>query len=277
MRFQRILWLGALCAHLASHSYAHAQGESGAIDFARDIRPLLSDRCFTCHGPDAGQREADLRLDLHSDATEYAIVPGNAEESPVIERIFSDDPDLVMPPPAAKLELTDTEKLLLKRWVDSGAEYDEHWSFKRVTKPELPVNSTTEAIDYLIRERLKSRGLSPNQEADKFTLLRRATLDLTGLPPTMEEIQAFMDDPAPDAYEKLVDRLLASEQYGERMATDWLDVARYADTYGYQNDRFRPMWPWRDWVVEAFNQNLSYDQFISWQIAGDLMANATRE
>lgn len=253
------------------------RADEEAIDFARDIRPILSDRCFTCHGPDAGHREADLRLDIQADATEYAIVPGNADESPVIERIFSSDPDLVMPPPKAKLEMSNSEKELLKRWVDSGAEYDAHWSFKSIKKPKLATNDASQVIDLLVNKKLDEKGLEPNPLADKYTLLRRATLDLVGLPPTIEQTEAFIRDESEDAYEKVLDRLLASEQFGERMAVDWLDVARYADTYGYQNDRYRPMWPWRDWVINAFNENLPYDKFITWQIAGDLLPSATRE
>lgn len=272
------LLLPIICAFLTPLSAADPdQTDSEAIDFARDIRPLLSDRCFTCHGPDAGQREADLRLDTFADATEYAIVPGDAEGSEVIERIYSTDPELVMPPPEAKLELSAAEKKLLADWVQSGAQYDEHWSFKSISKPALPVESPTGAIDFLIQQKLSAAGQARNEEADKYALLRRATLDLIGLPPTLEQVEDFINDESPDAYERVLDRLLASEQYGEHMAVDWLDVARYADTYGYQNDRYRPMWPWRDWVIKAFNENLSYSDFITWQIAGDLLPNASRD
>ena len=248
------------------------------IDFASQVRPILSDRCYFCHGPDASRREADLRLDTREAAHEYAITPGDAAESEVIRRILSEDPDDVMPPPDSKLSLTASEKEILRQWIDQGAVYEEHWAFKPPKRPSLPnAAGDSRAIDAFVAERLRDQKLKATAPADKATLIRRLSFDLIGLPPTPDEVDAFLDDSSPAAYEKLVDRLLASEKYGERMAVDWLDVARYADTHGYQNDRYRPMWPWRDWVVEAFNKNLPYDKFITWQLAGDLLPDASRE
>ncbi len=265
-----LFWGGAVTA-----------GRAQPVDFARDIRPLLSDRCFVCHGPDAGQREADLRLDLADAAYEYAIQPGRPDASPFVQRIFSADPDERMPPAASNLSLSDAEKALLRRWVEQGAVYDAHWAFVAPMRPEVPQIDfaplqSDNPIDAFVWDRFKQQGLRPAPVADRGTLIRRLSLDLIGLPPSPEEVDAFLRDDRPGAYERLVDRLLASPRFGERMALDWLDVARYADTYGYQNDRYRAMWPWRDWVVEAFNANLPYDQFITWQIAGDLLPNATR-
>ncbi len=254
------------------------------IDFARDIRPLLSDRCFLCHGPDANQRATDLRLDDQASAHALAIKPGKSAQSELMLRITSDDVDAVMPPPDSNLKLSDAEKLLLRRWIDSGGNYAEHWAFVTPRKPPIPTVRTASwprnDIDRFVLSRLEHEQLSPSAATDPETILRRATLDLTGLPPTLSEINDFLKDTAADAdvaYERLVDRLLASKRFGERMAVDWLDVSRYADTYGYQNDRYRAMWPWRDWVVQAFNENLPYDEFITWQLAGDLIPQASRE
>ena len=251
------------------------------VSFDRDIRPILSDKCYFCHGPDAQERKADLRLDDESSAKESAIVAGRPDESELIKRILSDDPDALMPPPTSKLALNDSEKKKLRTWIEQGAEYSQHWAFVPPKSIALPQVKQTEwcknELDYLVLAQLERQGVHPSKEADRETLIRRVTLDLTGLPPTLAEIDAFVSDNEAGAYERLVDRLFQSERYGERMAVEWLDVARYADTYGYQNDRFRAMWPWRDWVVQAFNKNLPYDQFITWQIAGDLLPDATRE
>ncbi len=251
------------------------------VDYARDIRPLLSDRCYTCHGPDAEHREADLRLDQEASAKASAIVAGRPDDSEVVIRILSDDPDLLMPPPSSKMRLTDREKSLVRRWIAEGATWAEHWSF--VPLQPVPVPTPDDAswpkneIDRFVLARLEQAGVRPAAAADRVTLIRRLSFDLTGLPPTIEELEACLADEEEGAYERLVDRLLASERFGERMTTDWLDVARYADTYGYQNDRYRDMWPWRDWVIRAFNDNLPYDQFITWQLAGDLLPDATRD
>ncbi len=254
------------------------------IDFTRDIRPLLSDRCFLCHGPDANQRASDLRLDEQASAHALAIEPGKASESELIHRIYSDDVDEVMPPPDSNLKLTAAEKKLLESWIDQGGLYAEHWAFVTPSRPSVPaVRQATwprNDIDRFVLSRLEQEKLMPRSDADAETILRRVTLDLTGLPPTLGEIDTYLDESAKDpqgAYERLVDRLLASKRFGERMAVDWLDVSRYADTYGYQNDRYRAMWPWRDWVVNAFNKNLPYDDFVTWQLAGDLLPDATRD
>lgn len=248
------------------------------VEFNRDVRGILSDKCFACHGPDANKREADLRLDQRDQAIDAgAIVPGKPDESELVRRILSDDPEERMPPASSKLgPLSKSEIETLKQWVAEGAEYQKHWSFIPPQEPRLPERaSSAHPIDRLIRARLVQRGVTQQPEADRATLIRRLSFDLTGLPPTPDELNAFVADDSADAYEKLVDRLLSSERYGERMAVDWLDAARYADSYGFQVDREREMWPWRDWVVRAFNDNLPYDQFITWQIAGDLLPGAS--
>ncbi|MEQ9438166.1 MAG: DUF1553 domain-containing protein [Cyclobacteriaceae bacterium] len=258
------------------------------VDFNLHVKPILSDRCFACHGPDENHREAGLRLDTEEGAMSaleegegHAIVPGNVKKSVVYQRIRSDDPEMVMPPPASNLVLTEYEKEVLEKWIKQGAEWKAHWSFIPPEKAELPEVDEEEwgrnPIDRFVLARLEDEGLQPSPEASKEKLLRRVTFDLTGLPPSPEEINAFLQDDSPEAYEKVVDRLLASSHYGERMAPSWLDISRYADSHGYQDDRPRTMWPWRDWVVKAFNENLPYDQFITWQLAGDLLPNATYE
>ena len=253
------------------------------IRFDRDIRPLLSEHCFACHGP--GKQEAELRLDDGVAATAAlptgarAVVPGDASASALVARIRSTDPDLVMPPPHAHKELSPAQIELLERWIAAGAPYEQHWSFRRVARPEVPPApaDAANAIDRFLDARLAAEGLAPAGEADRPTLARRAAFALTGLPPSPEEVAAFVADPAPDAYERLVDRLLSSPHHGEEMARHWLDVARYADTHGLHLDNERHMWAYRDWVVKAFNDNLPFDQFTVWQLAGDLLPNATRE
>jgi hypothetical protein len=268
-----------------------ASPSTGRISFNRDIRPILSDNCFACHGPDSGNRQAGLRLDVAEQAASEldsgarAIVPENVDASELVARIVSTDPDTVMPPPEAKIgRLTDEQVNLLKRWIAQGAPYEPHWAFVPVAKPEIPEVAATgnepqpaHPIDSIVRARLEKRGIRPQPEADKTTLIRRAAFDITGLPPTPAEVAAFVADASPDAYEKLLDRLLASPRYGERMAADWMDLARYSDSYGFQVDRERPMWPWRDWVISAFNRNLPWDQFTTWQLAGDLLPHASDE
>jgi hypothetical protein len=255
------------------------------IEFNRDIRPLLSDRCFKCHGPDENTRESGLRLDTFEGATAhrknsdhyFAIVPGKPAESDVIHRIFTDDADELMPPPKSGLKLSNDERELLKRWVEKGAVYEKHWSFMPVKRRDPPDVSQPRwcrnPIDHFILKRLEHEGLTPSEPADKLTLLKRVSFDLTGLPPTPAEIDAFLADDSPEAYEKAVDRLLASEAYGERMALIWVDAARYADTSGYQADWERFMWPWREWAIKAYNANMPFDQFTIEQLAGDLLPN----
>ncbi|MFO0797426.1 MAG: PSD1 and planctomycete cytochrome C domain-containing protein [Gemmataceae bacterium] len=246
------------------------------VDFARDVLPILSDNCFACHGPDAKARKADLRLDTKDDAhASGSIVPGKSGESELYKRITSADPTEVMPPAKNIKQLTGQQKDVLKRWIDQGAPWGRHWAFEPPVRP--PVPGSGNPIDAFVLAKLRKEKLTPAPAATKEQLIRRVTLDLTGLPPTPAEVDAFVADAAPNAYEKVVDRLLASPRYGERMAWDWLDAARYADSNGYQGDNERTMWPWRDWVVRAFNDNMPYDRFTVWQLAGDLLPNATRE
>jgi hypothetical protein len=255
------------------------------LSFNRDVRPILSDTCFGCHGPDAAHRQAGLRLDVRDEAVaelesgNRAIVPGAAESSELLSRITSDDADLVMPPPESKLgQLSSDQIAVLERWIAEGAVYEPHWAFVPPRKPvDLSVDGTASQLDGLVEARLSTRGLTLQPEADRITLIRRASFDITGLPPTPDEVAVFVDDGSLNAYATLLDRLLASPRYGERMAADWLDVARYADSYGFQVDRERPMWWWRDWVVDAFNRNLPWDEFVIWQLAGDLLPEATDE
>ena len=260
-----------------------ALAESSAVDFARDIRPILSDKCFFCHGPDEEHREAGLRLDLKEDAFAdndgiRAFVSGDLDASESWYRIITDDDNDVMPPSKVKKPLTDQEKDLIKRWIESGAEWTDHWSFVNPEKPELPeADSKKHPIDQFIAERLKQEKIKPSPEADRRTLIRRITFDLTGLPPTPEDVRAFIEDKSPNAYEKVVDRLLASPHFGERMALMWLDAARYGDTSVMHADGPRDMWPWRDWVVNAYNNNQPYDQFSIEQLAGDLLPDPTND
>jgi len=258
------------------------------VDYNFHIKPLLSDRCYACHGPDVNARQAELELHTEEGALHTklvsggrAIVPGSLRRSKVVNRITSSDPEHVMPPPESNLQLSEYEKALIARWIDQGAEWAPHWAFIPPKNPELPSVSdeswSTDDIDRFILARLEREGLTPTEEADRERLLRRVTFDLTGLPPTIEEIDAFLADARPDAYERVVDRLLASESYGERMATEWMDLSRYADSHGYHADGIREMWPWRDWVIDAFNDNMPYDKFVTWQLAGDLLPDATLE
>lgn len=256
------------------------------IDFNRQVKPLLADRCYVCHGPDIGKREAGLRLDvaeyayaeLPENPGRRAIVPGSLRRSELVARILSTDPDYRMPAEESHLVLTARDKAVLLKWIRQGADYQPHWAFIRPQAPDLPDQVTNSGvIDYFIHQNCIAQGLSLQAEADKETLLRRLSLDLTGLPPTPEELDIFLTDRTHDAYEKQVDRLLASPHYGEKMAAEWLDVARYADTHGYTVDRARDMSPWRDWVIRTFNANMSYSDFITWQLAGDLLPNPTRE
>jgi hypothetical protein len=259
------------------------------IDYNLHVKPILSDRCFSCHGPDKNTRKADLRLDTEEGARAAlksgngkAIVPGSLGKSELVHRILSDDPVKMMPPSNSNLYLSPFEKAVLVKWVEQGAAYKKHWAFIPPVKPEIPKTKNSNwiaynPIDYFIQSTLESKGLTPSPIADKERLIRRVTLDLTGLPPTIEEIDAFVNDKAPNAYQKLVDRLLATDAYAERMAMDWMDVARYADSHGMHADGWRYMWPWRDWVIKAFKENMPYDKFSTWQIAGDMLPNATRE
>ncbi len=280
---RKVLSVGLILGLLPSLPAA----EPGRVDYNFQIRPLLSDRCFKCHGPDEKARKKKLRLDQHDGMfkeldDDFAVVkPGDTNHSELIRRIFATDPDDVMPPVDSQLKLSAAEKDLLIRWVAQGAEFKPHWSLIPVGKvsPPQPENKNwmRNPIDAFILTKLDAEKLSPAPEASREVLLRRLTFDLTGLPPTVAELDAFLADTATNAYENAVERCLNSPAYGERMAQDWLDLARFADTYGYQQDVERDMSPWRDWVIESFNENLPYDQFLVWQLAGDLLPNATRE
>ena len=247
------------------------------LNFNHDIRPLLSEKCFHCHGPDPATREADLRLD-QKDSAMSVIASKDLDASELIQRILSDDPDQRMPPPDSGKELNAQEIQSLKKWVSEGAEYQGHWSFQPLTKPAPPNFDSPwiqGAIDQFVYRSLKSNQLEPSPIANRETLIRRVTLDLTGLPPTLQEIDDFLADKNPNAYESLIDRLMQSPRYGEQMALPWLEASRYADTDGYQNDRYRYHHVWRDWVITAFNQNMPYDQFVIEQLAGDMLPEAT--
>jgi hypothetical protein len=249
------------------------------LDYNRDIRPILSENCFHCHGFDEKSRKAELRLDMPESAFARrdgvtAIQPGDLAGSDAWQRILSSDPDEVMPPPKSHLKLSEPEKARIKEWIQQGAKYAGHWSFIPPQRPQVP-GAVGDAVDALVRERLKEEGLAHGREANKAELIRRLSLDLTGLPPSAEDAAAFESDPRPEAYGKLVERLLASPHFGERMALEWLDAARYADTNGFSIDGGRHMWLWRDWVIQAFNDNMPYDRFLTEQLAGDLLPGRT--
>ena len=281
-----VLWMGLFACQSDRSPEAKLPK---TVDFNFHIKPILSDRCFACHGPDEKARKADLRLDTESGAfalldsseSRYAIVPEDLKKSSLIHRITSVDPELVMPPPESNLNLSEYEIALLEKWIDQGAEWKDHWAFIPPEKPALPAVKNTEwpinEIDHFVMAKLDQEGLQPETPASREKWLRRLTFDLTGLPPQPQEIDAFLQDDSEDAYEKMVDRLLSSPSYGERMTSIWLDVARYADSHGYQDDRPRTMWPWRDWVIEAFNTNMPYDSFVIYQLAGDLLPQPTYE
>ncbi len=259
------------------------------VSYNFDIRPILSDKCFICHGPDANKRQAGLRLDLAESAYKaldenpaaHALVPGDPMQSQVFLRISSQDSAYRMPPLESNLSLSPHEIKLIERWIKQGAEYESHWAFIVPQKTDLPVVKDKKwvknEIDYFILEKQESKRLTPNDEADKERLLKRVSLDLIGMPPSLEIIDSFISDTSVNAYEKVVDQLLLNPAYGEKMAVQWLDIARYADSHGFQDDSYRTQWPWRDWVIHAFNQNMRYDDFITRQLAGDLIPNATKE
>jgi hypothetical protein len=279
-------WQG--CSERNATEKTTGVSNKGKVDFNYHVKPILSDKCFACHGPDVKKRQADFRLDteegafkaLKSDSTHFAIVKGNSEESFLVKRIFSEDPAFRMPPVESNLVLTDQEKNILKKWIEQGAEFKKHWAFIPPEKPEVPEGSAdwcVNELDHFVWAKLQDVGLEPNPQADKERLIRRVSFDLRGLPPSLEQIDRFLNDTSPEAYDRVVDELLASPAYGERWANYWLDVSRYGDSHGYQDDLPRVMWPWRDWVIHAFNKNLPYDEFVTWQLAGDLLPNATSE
>ncbi|WP_409013649.1 PSD1 and planctomycete cytochrome C domain-containing protein [Dyadobacter sp. CY312] len=259
------------------------------VSYNFDIRPILSDKCFACHGPDANKREAGLRLDVAEsayaklkDGHGVAIFPGKPEQSELYKRITSIDPEYQMPTPESHLGLlSETEIGTVKKWIEQGAKYEKHWAFTAPVLPAIPEVDKSEwmknEIDHFVLKKLEDAGLQPNEEADKSHLLKRVALDLTGLPPSLELQNKFEADKSDKAYENIVDDLIKQKTYGEKMAVYWLDMARYADSYGYQDDEVRTQWPWRDWLINAFNKNMSYDQFLTWQIAGDMLPNANKE
>jgi hypothetical protein len=246
------------------------------VSYNRDIRPVLSDKCFFCHGPDQNKRKGKLRLDIREEAlTRKAFVPGEPEESELVRRIFTADADDQMPPPASQRTLTAAQKQLLRQWIAQGAEYQKHWAY--VPPVKAPIPAGVSGIDFLVQKRLKEKGLKPSPEADRRILARRLYFDLVGLPPKPEEVAAFEKDNSADAYTRLVEKLLSSPHYGERMALGWLDVVRFADTIGYHSDNPRNVWPYRDYVIRSFNENKRYDQFTREQLAGDLLPNSSVE
>ncbi|SHN32956.1 Planctomycete cytochrome C [Cyclobacterium lianum] len=257
------------------------------VSYNFHIRPILSDNCFACHGPDANKREAGLRLDteegayaaLQENPGTHAVVPGKPAESQLIQRIFSTDPAQMMPPAESNLKISEHEKKLIKKWIDQGAVYEKHWAFIPPEKSKLPAVDrrgwSENPIDAFVLAKMKENGLSPNQEAEKSYLLKRLSLDLTGLPPEIAEVKDFLNNGR--TWEEMIDHYLEKPAFGERMALLWLDIARYADSFGYQNDNIRTQWPYRDWVIHAFNKNMPYDQFLTWQFAGDLLPNPNKE
>ena len=285
--FWRLWRLGPFLLLAASGMSVHAEAPAPKpISFSHQVRPILSDKCFKCHGPDAKNNESEFRLDTFENATAdlggYAgIVPGNPKASRLIETIHSKDPEDVMPPPEAKMTLSDEQKAILSQWIKEGAKYEKHWAFtelpESVPVPESKHPSAHTPVDHFIARTLEDNKLRPAPATSKELWLRRVSFDLTGLPPTLAEIDAFLTDSSAQAYEKQVDRLLATPAYAERMANEWLDVARYSDSYGYQVDRGRTVWQWRDWVIRAFQKNLPYKDFITHQLAGDLISEANQE
>jgi len=292
---RKIFWLIILGTFISSCSLnmpdevaAAYQDLPEQIDFNFDVKPILSDRCYTCHGPDENSRKAGLRLDLEEIALKklasgnFAFKPGKPSNSESVRRILSEDPEIQMPPPDVHLSLNAREKATIIKWIEQGAEWKQHWAFAKPEKPQIPLIDESSwpahnPIDNFVQQKLKRKDLQPSASASKERLLRRVSMDLTGLPPTIDEIDSFLQNESAGAYEQVVDRLLSSDAYAERLALDWMDISRYADSHGLHADGWRLMWPWRDWVINAFKDNMSYDQFVSWQLAGDLIPNATRE
>src|SRR5262245_22887405 len=274
METRALLWVATVCGLACLFP---TPGLADPVRFNRDVRPILSDHCYQCHGPDAARRKADLRLDREADARH--VLAGKRGESELVRRITAKDPEERMPPRKAGRDLSAAQIDVLRRWATEGAKWEQHWAFIRPERIDPPAVSDTSwaraPIDRFILARLDQAGLRPSPEASRETLIRRMSFDLTGLPPTPKDVDTFVRDPAPDAVERLADRLLASPRYGERLAWRWLDAARYADTNGYQTDAEREMWRWRDWVIETYNRNLPFDRFTIEQLAGDLLPNPT--
>ena len=263
---------------LTQWSVAENVEQIDAPDFSREIRPILSDHCFACHGPDEQTREADLRLDTAAGLSS-AVTSGDLAKSELLSRVTSKDADLLMPPPEFHKPLASAQRKLIELWIISGAKIEQHWSFRPPLQPDLPPHVSKDSpasIDYLINQRAKSAGLELNPKADRRTLIRRVSLDLTGLPPTREQVTAFLSDESPNAYEHLIDCLLSSEEFGRHVGRYWLDLVRYADTHGLHLDNYREMWPYRDWVIQAINDNMPFDEFMTLQLAGDLLPAANQ-
>jgi mono/diheme cytochrome c family protein len=273
--------VAVVIALVAAARLSAADAAPKSVDYNREVQPILSAHCYACHGPDEGKRKAKLRLDRRDAALKKAIKPGDSGRSLLISRISSNDDDEVMPPPSKKDRLSPAQIDVLRRWIDEGAKFDIHWSYVKPVRPALPPVKNKawvrNAVDAFLAAGQEAHGLTPAPEADRITLIRRLSFDLTGLPPAPEEVDAFVNDTSPEAYEKRVDRLLASKQYGERMAMHWLDAVRYADTAGYHSDNHRDVWLFRDYVINAFNSNKRFDQFTIEQLAGDLLPNPTNE
>jgi len=294
-KFYTLIFIAGLAAwiiscHSANRKSVASEDIPDVVSYNFNIRPILSDKCFKCHGPDANKRKADLRLDLPEGAfaalkdepSAHAIVPGDPEASELYRRITSPDSDQLMPTPSSHLKrLSPFEMALIKKWIKQGAKYEKHWAFVAPKLPAIPeVNDKgwpRNEIDYFVRFKQEQMGFVPNPEADKERLLKRLSFDLNGLPPDLALMDKFLADKSPNAYEKVVDELMARPQYGEKMALHWLDIARYADSHGYQDDNYRTQWPWRDWVIHAYNENLPYKDFITWQLAGDQIPGHTQE
>lgn len=273
------------CSSKPSQDKTLAEAEQVSYNF--HIRPILSDKCFACHGPDANKREADLRLDtekgaysaLKDDPEHFAVKPGNLEGSAVYHRITSEDPGELMPPPESNLALSEEEITLIKTWIEQGAKYEPHWAFVKPEKTTPPATTDwgKNEIDRFILKKMQSKGLAPNPEAEPHELIKRASLDLTGLPPSPELLDKFGDFEGGHTYDELLEGLMADPAFGEKLAILWMDISRYSDSYGYQDDNIRTQWPYRDWVIHAFNENMPYDQFVTWQLAGDLLPGANKE
>lgn len=290
LSFFLVINLLCACGEEKKDSFSNANKKLPEIvDYNIHIKPILSDRCYACHGPDKNAVKVGLTLhtaetayaELQENPGHFAIVPGKIEQSEVVARITSTDPEMMMPPAESNLKLTDYERKLITKWIEQGAVYKQHWSLIPVSKPKVPeveqVSWISNPVDNFILSKLQLMGLEPEVKASKEKILRRASFDITGLPPTMEEMDDFLEDDGADAYEKVVDRLLSSVAYAERMTSRWLDIARYADSHGYQDDFYRSMWPWREWVIKAYHENKPFDEFLTWQMAGDLLQDATYE
>ena len=284
-----LITLSAISAFFLFNEEESDEKIPDVVDFNFHVRPILSDRCFKCHGPDANKREANLRLDteegafaaLKDDLSKHVIVPGDPMASALYTRIISTDTSELMPPPSSNLSLNEREIEVIRKWIKQGAIYKKHWAFIPPVKTKIPTvdedfNPRNE-IDHFVFSKQEEVGLEPNEETSKESLLKRVCMDITGLPPSIEMQKKFLNDQSSNTYEKLVDELLKSKHYGEKMAIPWMDLARYADSHGYQDDGYRTMWPWRDWVIHAFNENYPFSKFITWQLAGDLLPNPTKE